>query len=161
MSWEIGLEMNPEQKESLSAYEYVMHKTIFERVRALNFPIDQYVVVGGAMEAHGLRKAHDLDIVVTPKLYEQLKARGWQTCECEQCRKSGRYLLIGDGVDILPDYSYGEQYKADTEKLIAEADIIDELPFVRLDELLRWKMAANREKDRVDIEIIQNYLLQK
>ncbi|MEX0651862.1 MAG: hypothetical protein WD509_00220 [Candidatus Paceibacterota bacterium] len=43
---------------------------IFERVKRLNFPFGEYVVVGGGvMEAYGLRNAGDLDIVVGSALF--------------------------------------------------------------------------------------------
>jgi hypothetical protein len=42
---------------------------IFKRLKELNYPIGEYVVVGGAMAAHNIREAHDLDILVTPNLY--------------------------------------------------------------------------------------------
>ena len=50
---------------------------IFSKLKELNFPIGQYVVVGGAMAAHGIRDAHDLDILVTPTLYQELISEGW------------------------------------------------------------------------------------
>lgn len=40
---------------------------IWKRLKELNFPIGEYLVTGGAMAAHGIREAHDLDILITPK----------------------------------------------------------------------------------------------
>ena len=61
---------------------------IFERVRRLNLPRGEYIVVGGSMEAHGLRKAHDVDIVATTTLFEELLYQGWKLvfCECKNCK---------------------------------------------------------------------------
>lgn len=133
---------------------------LFDRIKNLEFPPGEYVVVGGAMEAHGIRKAHDIDIVVTPKLYNSLKNSGWTPCDCDNCLNTGRILLKGDGVDILPDYSWEEKYKADTQDLIQNADIINEIPFVKLEELKKWKEAAGRDKDKKDIILIDKYLNQ-
>jgi len=57
----------------------------------------------------------------------------------------------------------GSRWRAgDIKKLIAEAEIIDDLPFVKLEDVLKWKKLCNRgEKDKRDIELIENYLSQK
>lgn len=140
--------------------------TIAERVKALDFPFGEYVVVGGAMEAHGIRPAHDLDIVVTPALFESLIQDGWPVCTCEGCvtdqqNGSTRRMLKKPGVDILSDYSYKNEYRADTEELIRGADIIDGIPFVQLSELLKWKKAAAREKDLKDVVLLEEYIESK
>ncbi|MFA5841907.1 MAG: hypothetical protein WC835_03050 [Candidatus Paceibacterota bacterium] len=42
---------------------------IAQRVKKLNFPIGEYVVVGsGLLDALGLRKANDIDVAITQKL---------------------------------------------------------------------------------------------
>jgi hypothetical protein len=132
--------------------------TIFERVRKLNFPLGQYVVVGGSMEAHGLRAAKDIDVVATSTLIKKLLAEGWKDAGCFSCPGCGRLYLEKDDVDVLSDFSRGDKYRTDTESLIANADIIEGLPFVKLEELAKWKRAAARPKDLVDVESIENYL---
>jgi hypothetical protein len=47
---------------------------IIEKVKALNLPSKQFVVMGGAvLELKGIRKAQDIDIIVTKTLFEELK----------------------------------------------------------------------------------------
>lgn len=46
----------------------------------------------------------------------------------------------------------------DIKKLIKEAEIIGGLAFVNLKEVLKWKRIRGKEKDKKDIEIIENYL---
>lgn len=133
---------------------------IWKKLKELNFPIGEYLVVGGAMAAHGIREAHDLDILVTPKLYRQLKKDEWKICDCEQCRKTNRFMLKGDGVDILPNYTYGN-YDGDVHWLMANADIINGYPFINLSEYIKFKKELNRPKDIVDIELIRKYLDQQ
>lgn len=140
-----------------------MKEPISDRVKALNFPQGEYVVVGGAMEAHGIREASDLDIVVTESLFEQLIAEGWPVCECENCRiewKNGstRRMLKKPGVDILSDYSWKDLYNPDTAKLLKNADVIDGVPYVQLTELLKWKKVAGREKDLRDVALLEAFL---
>jgi len=43
---------------------------IFERVKKLNLPLGEYVVIGGGiLEALGIRNTNDVDIIVVPKLF--------------------------------------------------------------------------------------------
>ena len=53
---------------------------IFKKLKELNFPQGEYVVVGGAVTAHGIRESKDLDILVTPTLYQQLQKQGYKPC---------------------------------------------------------------------------------
>ena len=136
---------------------------ISDRVRALDLPLGKYVVVGGAMEAFGIRKAKDLDIVVTEDLFQELIKKGWKLCECEKCRTKQQQgstdrILKGDGVDILSEFSCDDRYFADTDWLIKNAAIIDGVPYIQLEELMKWKKAAAREKDLKDIILIEEFL---
>lgn len=46
-------------------------------IRSLRLPADQYVVVGGAaLAARGIRETQDIDLVVTPSLFEELERAG-------------------------------------------------------------------------------------
>ena len=138
---------------------------IADRVKSLGLPFGKYVVVGGAMEAFGIRKANDIDIVATEDLFHELMKKGWKLCVCEKCQKryeegSSDRMLKGDGVDVMSEYSYGAAYHADTDEIIKNAAIIDGVPFVQLEELLKWKKAARREKDLKDIKLIETFLAQ-
>lgn len=140
-----------------------MKERISTRVKKLGFPVGEYVVVGGAMEAYGIRDAKDLDIVVTESLFEKLLSEGRQLCICEECRVdqekgSSKRMLKKPGVDIISQYTWKDTYQADTTELIRNANIIDDVPFVQLEELLKWKKAAAREKDLKDVELIEYYL---
>jgi hypothetical protein len=69
--------------------------------------------------------------------------------------KSGDEGLGEDIIEIWDSWSPGEW---DVEKLINEAEIINGLPFVQLQEVVRWKELANREKDKTDLALIERYL---
>ncbi|HTK33185.1 MAG TPA: hypothetical protein VL335_01410 [Candidatus Paceibacterota bacterium] len=140
-----------------------MTQSIFDKVRALNLPLGKYVVVGGVMEALGIRKNNDVDVVVTKDLFNKLKAASlYKTCDCTECEeirlKDDKEILKGDGVDIISKYSFRDLYYCPTETLIEKANIIEGLPFVSLDELRKWKSACAREKDLADIKLIDGYL---
>ncbi len=139
---------------------------ISERVKKLKLPFGKYVVVGGVMEAYGIRPAHDLDIVVSEDLFNGLRKQGWTLCECDKCKDklahgSTDRILKGDGVDILSEYSYGDKYYKSAAEIIQKAVIIDGVPYVPLEELVKWKKAANREKDQKDVELIEKFLMER
>jgi len=130
---------------------------IFKKLKQLNLPLGQYVVVGGAMAAHGIRPAHDLDILVTPVLYEKLLNSGYEQCKCDQCIRTSRLMLKKDGVDILPSLMQGN-YIGDIRQLIKKADMINGYPFIKLTEFIKFKKELSRPKDKEDIMLMKDYL---
>jgi predicted nucleotidyltransferase len=133
---------------------------IYKKLRELNFPMGEYVVVGGAMTAHGIRDAHDLDILVSPTLYQKLYREGWSQCTCDQCLETSRLMLKKDHVDILPNLMFGS-YLGDTTTLVQEADMINGYPFIKLTEFIKFKYELGRQKDIEDIKLMQQYLSEK
>ncbi len=126
---------------------------IFSRVKALDLPFGEYVVVSsGTLEALGIRSARDLDIAVTPKLFDKLHTEGgWAEEE-----RYGKLFLSKPGIDIIRQLSW-DAYPITNEEAIASALIIDGIPFMNLDELKRFKRALGREKDFADIKLIEAY----
>ena len=136
----------------------LLYMDIYKKLALLNFPKGEYVIVGGSMAAHGIREAHDLDILVTPNLYKTLLNSGeYRQCTCEQCMQTSRLMLKSDGVDILPNFMFGN-YIGDTKSLIENADIIDDYPFIKLEEFAKFKKELGKPKDLEDILLIENYL---
>jgi len=133
---------------------------IYKKLHELNLPLSEYVVVGGTIEAHDIRKAHDLDILVTPNLYQKLQSKGFKQCMCDQCLKTSRLILKKDDVDILPNLMFGD-YIGDTKKLIKTADIVHGYPFIKLLEFIKFKKQLGRPKDFEDIKLMKDYLRAK
>lgn len=53
---------------------------IIERFRTLKLPTDECIVIGsGLLDAWGLRSSDDIDLVVTPHLFEKLQTSGHYT----------------------------------------------------------------------------------
>jgi len=69
---------------------------IFKKLKELNFPLGEYVLVGsGPLAARGIREASDLDIAVTPKLFKELiESKKYQKIE-----KYGKLFLEADNID--------------------------------------------------------------
>ncbi len=130
-------------------------KSIIEKIKDLNFPAMQYVIVGsGTLDALGIRRASDIDIAVLPELHKILcESNDWEKME-----KYGKIFLKKEGIDIIPSLDWSE-YPTTTEEAIQSAIIIDGIPFLNLQELKKFKKALGRDKDFEDIKLIDDYLL--
>lgn len=130
---------------------------IFERARQLNFPPGHYILVGGAtMEAYGLRKADDIDVCVSPKLFEKLRMAGWEVDQPFK-EKWGRVRLKRNDIEVFSDVQIGSR-SIPIEDFIQDSILIRDLPFMRLEILLELKHYNDREKDLKDIKLIEEYL---
>ena len=128
--------------------------SIIEKVKSLNLPLGQYVVVAsGSMEAVGIRKAGDADIAVTQGLLLQMRTTG----EWEEIVKYDKVFLKREGFDIIPELNW-DKYSTTVEEAISSAMIIGGVAFMNLDELCKFKRALGREKDFADIVLVEEYL---
>ena len=131
-----------------------MGKDIFQRIAELNLPLGQYVVIGGGiLEVLGIRDTKDLDIVVTQELFEKLR----QSKNYNEEMRWGKVFLIGDGIEIGVRLEW-EHYHCTTEEAIKTATVIRGIPFLNLEETIKFKKAMGREKDFKDIVLIEDYL---
>lgn len=135
---------------------------IFEEVKNLNFPVGKYVVVGSSvLEAHTIRPARDIDIVVTPDLYKQCEQAGWE----KQWHETGqRYVLHKKGNDVEIEVYLDVNcapFNPTIEELIERSETIQDLPFISLDDLLQFKKAYGRPQDGPDVQLIEDYLSKK
>ena len=129
---------------------------VLQKIKELNFPKDQYVVVGsGILDVLGIRKSNDIDIAVTESLHKKLKESG----EWEEHKRYEliRVFLKKDVYEIIPQLNW-ENYNTTTEEAISSAIIIEDISFMNLNELIKFKTALGREKDFKDIELIKEYL---
>jgi hypothetical protein len=129
---------------------------IFERINKFNLPKGHYAVFGSALlDVWNLRSANDLDIIVTPHLYEQLKKDGW-----EEKLAHGFMMLSKDDANVttVQDKPTDGDYNPDRLQLIREAIEINGIPFVKVEEVIACKTAYNREKDLRDIKMLKDYL---
>jgi hypothetical protein len=130
---------------------------IFEKVKSLNLPLGQYVIVSsGVLDALGIRPARDIDIAVLPELHKRLKESG----EWKEDERFGKIFLMKDIFECIPSLEW-DKYPTTTEQAIASATIIEGVPFMNIEELIKFKTALGREKDLKDLELIKNYQLKK
>ena len=70
----------------------------------------------------------------------------------------GSKYLLKEDIELWADWIPGEW---NIQKLIAEAEMIKGLPFVKLAEVVKCKKILGRKKDLEDIVIIENFLQTK
>lgn len=127
---------------------------IIEKIKELNLPKDQYVVIGsGVMDILGIRRANDIDLSVTKELHQKLRETG----KWEEYENYGKIFLKKDVFEINGELSW-DKYKTTTEEVIKTAFLIDGIPFMNTEELIKFKMAFGRKKDFKDIELIKEYI---
>lgn len=130
---------------------------ILKKIKSLHFPLGEYVVIGsGTMAVLGIREASDVDISVTKRLHSTLRSTG----EWEEEIRYGKVFLKKDNIEINPALNW-DTYQTTTEKAINSALIVDGVPFLNLEELKKFKTALGREKDLVDVALIDQYLSKK
>ncbi len=119
-----------------------------ERIAELDLPKDSYVVVGsGILGALDIRASNDIDLVVTEEVYRYIKSLAW-----EQGFWSDKVVFKKDVFDIGNDW-YGKS----AEDLLEQAQIVDGIPYLSLDNVYEWKKTNAREKDLRDLKLIDEY----
>jgi len=128
-------------------------KELLQKLKELDLPKGKFAIFGsGPICIRKLRKAGDLDVIVTEDIYSYFRNKlGFKA----EKKASGFEYLDKNGVELYKNWAPGDW---DVKKLIKEAEIIDGFPFVRLEEVLKWKRLKKREKDIKDIKLIEDYL---
>lgn len=128
-------------------------RELFQKVKELNLPLGRYALFGSApMAAKDLRDCRDIDIIVTADIWNEFKGKKkWEAVRSG----NGAWHLASDDLELWKDWGPGQW---NVEELIREAEIIDGLPFVKLEMVLAWKKLNAREKDLKDAKAIEKFL---
>ena len=122
------------------------------KLRALKLPAGDYVIFGsGPLAVRGLiEDVRDLDVVARGAAWE--KAKGLSLVHVAQ---GGDPIvrLEGGAVEI-----FGGWLGWDIDVLIDGAEIIDGLPFARLEDVLAFKRFYGRPKDLEHVRLIERHL---
>jgi predicted nucleotidyltransferase len=125
------------------------------RVKELNLPEGEFMVCGSAiLDVLDIRKANDVDILVSPKLFEKLeKEEGWKRHHKYRTTLEHPQGISGakQNLDFME-----ENYSLD--EALPLATYVEGIPFMCLEMLVNAKTQLGREKDLVDIKMIQDYL---
>lgn len=123
-------------------------------IRRLQLPRGQYVVVGGAaLAARGIRETRDIDLVVTPELFEELERVGWQ----RKTRPNGKPALKHGNIEVHLDVNCGA-FARSTQWLLQHCEYVSGVPLIDLGTLRNFKSSYGRPKDAEDLRLIEQHL---
>jgi len=112
------------------------------------------MVCGSAiLDVLGIRKAQDIDILVSPALFIELEKNGW--------KRSKRYpttLEDPQGISGAKQTLDFMKENYSLEQALPLAIYIEGVPFMSLEMLVNAKTQLGREKDLIDIKLIKEYL---
>lgn len=160
----MGTTQHPSKKEltyfkrsSISLFAILVDMTgkeIVEKVKKLNLPEGEYVVFGsGPLALAGIREGGDIDMLVSDKLLEQLKAAGWKQIMKGENDKPYTF----EDFEVHNSWKFSD-YCPTLEHLLETATWADGVPFASLEEVKKWKLASGRPKDEKDLELIDAFL---
>ncbi len=118
---------------------------VIKRLQELNYAIDEYwVVAGGAMVLYDLREnTNDIDLGCTKALADKLEKCGYATSFLPD---GTRRISVAEDIEIFEKW------------LFDKVEIRDGIPIISLKGLLEMKKSLGREKDRKDIQLIEQAL---
>lgn len=131
-----------------------MDMPLFDQLRRLNLPPRGYAVFGsGPLAVRGIIPlTNDVDVICSDAVWEQVSQLG--------------------RVEYLPEYdvsivtmsdgalSFGTKWgigNFNIDELIATAEVVDGLPFVRLEHVISYKKIRSSEKDLQHLEALENF----
>lgn len=123
---------------------------LLRTIEQLNWPADDFIVVGGSvLAALGLSIPRpDIDLAVTPQRFQALRQAGWTAYEFD-----GRSLLRHNVFDV--GVGFGAWSMA---HLAADALSINGIRLMNPAKLLAWKYQHHRPKDVPHIALLEAYL---
>lgn len=126
---------------------------LFKEVSELGFQPNTFAIFGsGPLLAHNLtNEIDDVDIIVNDNGWQKALTLG----KLDHAASGDPVVRIGDNIEIFNSWAPGIW---NTQNLINEAEIINGLPFVKLENVLAWKKLRNKPKDQKHIELIEAYL---
>lgn len=131
---------------------------IISRAKALNLPLGQYCVFGsGVLEVHGIRRAKDVDVLVTEDLYRKLKTEGWKR-KWFFWRTLWSKCITKSHNEAFTNLHWARKYRPDTHELINRAELHDGIPFLRIEDLLEFQRNLPRKKDKMGVKMMEEYL---
>lgn len=127
-------------------------------MRQLNLPDKKFIVIGsGIMEAKGIRKANDLDIIVPPEVFAEIKKdASWAYTQKIDHQGDKIDILEKDDCQIFYNI-YGEHDFDYFMKHNDATEVVEGIYFGSLAMLLSKKESRGKAKDIDDIWHIMEY----
>ena len=128
-----------------------------DELKELNLPTGQYAIFGsGPLAVRNLRDANDIDLIVTKELWDELALK--HLPHIKQTAKGSVMIMPIGNIEICQTWL---NMTPKIEEMIKTAEIVEGLPFVRLEYVIEWKTFMGRPKDLNDLKLIEEYLKSK
>lgn len=134
-----------------------MSETFADKVKALNLPLDQIIVIGsGILDQLEIRPAVDIDLAVSSDLMKKLseESSDW----IKKFDDNQRFYFIKDdgSTEVWDGWEFDGQVVS-YDGLLDYVVEYDGVRFVNLEFLSRWKKWRSLEKDTQDVKLIDEW----
>ena len=134
-----------------------MRETFADKVKALNLPLDPLIVIGsGILDQLGIRSASDIDLAASSDLMKKLseESSDW----IKKFDDNQRFYFVKDdgSAEVWDGWEFNGQVVSYGE-LLSQLVEYDDVRFVDLKFLRKWKSWRGREKDVRDVELIDEW----
>ena len=134
-----------------------MSETFADKVKALNLPLDQIIVIGsGILDQLGIRPASDIDLAASSDLMKKLSEESddW----IKKFDDNQRFYFVKDdgSAEVWDGWDFDGR-AVGYDDLLDYAVEYDGVRFVDLEFLRKWKSWRGREKDVRDVELIDEW----
>lgn len=134
------------------------NKQKFSALKQYNLPAGKYAIGGsGPLGIRGIREINDIDILVSDELRDDLIKKYGIVDD----GKTKKVSFPNGDIDAFWEGSFytqkGDPNDPKVKDIILHAEIIDDLPFESLDNIIYFKRKMNRPKDLEDIKLIEKW----
>ena len=134
-----------------------MSETFANKVKALDLPLDQIIVIGsGILDQLGIRPASDIDLAASSDLMKKLSEESGDWIK--KFDDNQRFYFVKDdgSAEVWDGWVFDGQ-TVSYDDLLDYAVEYDGVRFVDLEFLRKWKSWRGREKDVRDVELIDEW----
>ena len=134
-----------------------MSETFVDKVKALNLPLDQIIVIGsGILDQLGIRPASDIDLAASSDLMKNLSEESGDWLK--KFDDNQRFYFVKDdgSAEVWDGWEFDGQVVS-YDDLLDYVVEYDGVRFVNLEFLSRWKKWRSREKDVQDVKLIDEW----
>ena len=134
-----------------------MSETFVDKVKALNLPLDQIIVIGsGILDQLGIRPASDIDLAASSDLMKKFSEESGDWIK--KFDDNQRFYFVKDdgSAEVWDGWVFDGQVVSYGE-LLSQSVEYDGVRFVDLKFLRKWKSWRGREKDVQDVKLIDEW----
>ena len=134
-----------------------MRETFADKVKALNLPLDQIIVIGsGILDQLGIRPANDIDLAASSDLMKKLSEESGDWLK--KFDDNQRFYFVKDdgSAEVWDGWEFDGQVVS-YDDLLDYVVEYDGVRFVNLEFLSRWKKWRSLEKDTQDVKLIDEW----